>query len=207
MATFHKSEKLSILDVLSCLEKQSIAVFSPIEFRRMFHVSHPQAKYFLETYAKRGVFTRLKRGLYGVSRALPGDEELANILYRPSYLSFEYALSKYSIIPEAVYSLTSATPMQTKMFVATGRTFTYHSVKKAAFTGYHLLKEGRKRILIAEPEKALVDYLYFVATGKKHLNDRIDCRELDRKKLMSYARLYRRPSLMVLIETVCFPKK
>lgn len=207
MATFNKSEKLTILSVLSALEKKNIAVFTGQEFRRLFSLSHSQAKYFLETYAHREIFIRLKRGLYGVARSLPCDEELANSIYRPSYLSFEYALSKYSIIPEAVYTLTSATTMPAKTLSANGRTFAYHAIQKEAFAGYRLMVEGGRRFLIAEPEKALVDYLYFVATGKKSINDRIDCRRLDRDALIRYARLFKRPALNHLVHTVCSPKQ
>ena len=47
------------------------------------------------------------RGLYETDDSVPGYL-LANIIYGPSYLSFEFALSWYDLIPEAVFTITSA---------------------------------------------------------------------------------------------------
>ncbi|MFV1917567.1 MAG: hypothetical protein ACC618_03765, partial [Patescibacteria group bacterium] len=54
--------------------------------------------------------------------------------------------------------------------------------------------------LIADPEKALIDYLYFVALGKKALNDRISIVNLDQKKLAEYAKLFENKGLNKLVE-------
>lgn len=49
----------------------------------------------------------VRRGLYETNRTIPGYL-LAPCLYGPSYLSFEYALDRHGLIPEAVRSYTSA---------------------------------------------------------------------------------------------------
>ncbi len=146
---------------------------------------------------------RLKKGLYAFEGRLPTGEEIANALYRPSYISFEYALAKHSIIPEAIYTITSATTKPTRTFETNNLGFEYFKIKKQAFTGYVLVKEGAARtsnVLIAEPEKAVVDYLYFVSLGKRQPNDRMNIRGLNRKKIIRYANLYGRRGLMKLIE-------
>ena len=57
---------------------------------------------------KKGILVKIKRGLY--SDDLYNDKEvIANICYNPSYISFEYALSYYGVIPEFVSTFTSAT--------------------------------------------------------------------------------------------------
>ena len=57
---------------------------------------------------KRGNIIRIKRGLY-TDNLLTDAPIIANVCYGPSYLSFEYALSYYGLIPEYVSSYTSAT--------------------------------------------------------------------------------------------------
>ena len=52
--------------------------------------------------------TPVVRGIYETDRNIPGYY-LAPIIYGPSYLSFEFALSYHSLIPETVYIYTSAT--------------------------------------------------------------------------------------------------
>jgi len=181
------------------LLSKKLAVFSPMEFQRLFDVSHFKAKYFLERQTREGLFIRLKKGLYTLKTDQPSEEEVANRLYRPSYISFEYALSKYNLIPEMVYEVTSATTKPTRIFSVSGRQFIYLTIKKEAYTGYSFKKELTKSYLIAEPEKALADYLYFVALGKKKLNDRLKLAALNKDKLVTYARLYKRKKLVDLL--------
>lgn len=56
---------------------------------------------------KSGTLFPLTKGLYETNRKTSG-KYLSSYIYGPSYLSFEYALSYYGLIPEAVYTYTSA---------------------------------------------------------------------------------------------------
>lgn len=197
-----KQRKLTQFYVQEILERKNIRIFTPEEFKRIFGVSFTKAKYFLETYAKKGFFTRLKRGIYAMKNQMPSEEEIANAMYRPSYISFEYALARYGIIPEMVYTLTSVTTKPTRRFSTLGKEFEYLTVKKIAFSGYSLVKEENRSFLIAEPEKALADYLYFVSLGKKALPDRMNLRKLRREKILSYAELFRRKKLFNLVKNL-----
>ena len=51
---------------------------------------------------------KLTRNLYETNKNTPGYV-VANAIYSLSYLSFDYALAYYRLIPEAVYTYTSAT--------------------------------------------------------------------------------------------------
>lgn len=107
---------------------------------------------------------RLTRGLYETDKSVPGYC-LAGAIYGPSYLSFEYVLSYYGIIPEAVYSFTSATYGKKKAKVygnAFGR-FLYHDVPADVYPFDIKIKEENGYIYqIASPEKALCDKLYIM---------------------------------------------
>ena len=126
----------------------------------------------------------------------PSEMVIANRLYEPSYISFEFALSYYHLIPEAAYVVTSATSRPTRVFAALGRTFEYHRLKGSVFTGYEPVKIGTETIFIATPEKALADTLYFVDLKKKRLSDRLELRTLNRKRLESYVGVFKRRSLL-----------
>jgi len=151
-------------------------------------------------WVKQGWIYRLKKGLYELT--YPGDfsipdMHIANRLYSPSYVSLETALSNYSIIPEVSMAVTSITTRLTRRFKNKHGLFIYHTVRPDAFSGYYLQKQGEFSILIAEPEKALVDYLYFKGyrSGKLDFKEeRFDkglIRRLDRGKLDKYAGLYK----------------
>ena len=112
---------------------------------------------------KKGILVKIKRGLY--SDDLYNDKEvIANICYNPSYISFEYALSYYGVIPEFVSTFTSATfgKKNNKIYHMKDSTFDYRSVPDEVFPMGILIMKNSKDISykIASKEKALCDLLY-----------------------------------------------
>lgn len=196
-------KSLKSLDVLDRLGQKRIRIFSPEEFRRVFGVSLYAAQEFIKSH-KSDLFVKLRNGLYALRQHLPTEAEIANRLYTPSYLSLEYALAHYRIIPETVYGMTSVTTRVTRTFTAEGRSYEYSRIKRTAFTGYKSEKTNAGGvILIAEPEKALTDYLYFVDLKLRPLNERLYLKgKVDGKTVMRYAKLFERKSLISLAEKV-----
>ncbi|OGK15893.1 hypothetical protein A2690_04535 [Candidatus Roizmanbacteria bacterium RIFCSPHIGHO2_01_FULL_39_12b] len=185
------------------LLKNNRQVFTTQEFERLFQIKGHRAKYFLEQQTKQDLFIRLKRGLYALKTDLISEEEIANKLYVPSYISFEYALAFHSVIPEMVYTITCATTKPTRLFNANNREFAYFTIKKSAYTGYIMKKNGSRQILVATPEKAFVDYLYYVSLGRKSPNDRFQTKKLDKNMTLQYARLFQREKLIKLVKSLC----
>ena len=102
------------------------------------------------------------RGLYETDGSLPGYC-LALVINGPSYLSFEFALSRHGLIPEAVYAFTSATFETGKKKTYTNHfgTFTYRDVPADVFPlEVEAYTEKGYRYLLASPEKAICDKLY-----------------------------------------------
>ncbi len=112
---------------------------------------------------KNGKLTRIKRGLYS-DDLISGIEVIANLCYAPSYISFEYALSYYGLIPEYVSTLTSAIygKKNNKVYKLDNAIFEYNSIPNKVFSKGILLKENQKGLnyKIASKEKALCDMLY-----------------------------------------------
>ena len=184
------------------LLKRRLHIVSSLDFSRIFQSSRHQTKHFLEKGTREGLFVRLKKGLYALKTDLPTEQEIANRLYQPSYISFEYALAFYNILPEMVYQVTNATTKPTRVFTLSDKVFSYFKIKDKAYAGYHFVEKEGMRFLIAEPEKAVADYFYFVALGKKPGNDRLDLSFLNKKKLLEYAELYERKKLVDLVKKI-----
>jgi predicted transcriptional regulator of viral defense system len=190
------------------LLKRKIRIFTHQEFARLFELSPYQTKYYLDQLIKEGLLSRLRRGFYTLKTDPPSEEEIANAIYKPSYISFEYALAYHNIIPEMTYHITSATTRPTQLFNTDNISFAYYTIKPEAYTGYSLVQRGERRFLMAEPEKALVDYLYMIAlgdraiTGGKLVNDRMELSSLNKKKIFGYAKLYDYSKLDELIKEV-----
>ena len=191
--------KLKLPVVLRELEDKEMTLFSLEEFRRNFGVSYQAAAKFLEKYTNRHFFTRFKKGIYGVSAKRPPLFVVANRLYYPSYISLESALSFYNMIPEVVYAITSVTTKPSREFSTGEITFIYSHIKKEYFTGYIPIEFRRYTVLIAEPEKALVDYLYFVSLGRKSLNERLILREVKKERVEHFVKLVGRRSIKKLV--------
>lgn len=119
----------------------------------------------IHSLLKEGVLIGLKKGLYAVASASKNQlislPLVANHLYGPSYVSLEYALSFYGIIPERVVVVTSVCTKRGKVFNTPLAAFSYQHLPADYYSiGINSFKETeRVSYLIASPEKALVDWL------------------------------------------------
>ncbi|MBN3033438.1 MAG: hypothetical protein JW873_05020 [Candidatus Saganbacteria bacterium] len=164
-------------------------------------------------WKKRGLIVSLRKGLYALSREERGAalsrELIAATLYQPSYISLETALSYYKLIPEKTVSVTSVTARKTAEFANEEGFFSYRHLKKHAYFGFRQARdESGFPYFIAEPEKALLDYLYLNlnALGKNpagYLRDSLRLQNrpvLNKRKLTAYAARYGVKKLQDLAE-------
>jgi len=203
-ANFMKRDKkrANLQEFEETLKKGHLSVFSNEDIIRIFGWSKTSVKFLLHRYTKRGITTRLKNGLYAMSGATISEFYVANRLCEPSYISLETALSFHHIIPETVYAITSMTTRIPHERDFNGTSYEYHRVLARAFTGYKPTPQGSFTVLIAEPEKALVDHCYMAARGlRKPLDpERTRMQNLNKHKINTYARLFRNKKMMVLLE-------
>jgi len=193
------AKRVNRADFVARIKAKKIALFSARDVQALFGVSKVAATFLLYRYAKRGVITRMKRGLYAFSDALPPDAYLANKLYSPSYLSREFALSYHGVIPETVYEITSVTPKATRKFEVAGKIYSYKRVKKPAFTGYLLEKQRGFTFRIADAEKAFVDTLYYRVLFNKQPMSRFNREKISRDKALQYAGLFGNQKLVAIL--------
>lgn len=131
--------------------------------------SKPRDK--LSRLLKSGALIRLKKGLYIFGKPYQrGDLSLtmiANMIYGPSYVSLEWALGHYGLIPERVEEVTSITVKRKAHFDTPLGRFTYeHSNASAYPIGLTRFEESKyQSALIATKEKALADQL-IIRRGK-----------------------------------------
>lgn len=115
---------------------------------------------------KDGQLIRLKRGLYVVDKRVSGKpinvRLCANHIYGPSYVSLQWALRWYGLIPERVYTMTSITTKRSREFENDLGRFTYRQVKSSYFPiGIRSVEENGVNCLMASPEKALCDTMLY----------------------------------------------
>lgn len=165
--------------------------------------------------ADNGVLFRLSRGIYETN----GNTNpclLASSIMSPSYLSFDWTLSYYGLIPEKVAAITSASlgVRKNKTFINQFGRYEYSDIPANAFSeGLTYLENGEYTVKIATKEKAICDSLskWRVVNSIKALKEllfvdkRIDEEEFftcDFQLMMRLASLYKKTNLDLLIKFI-----
>lgn len=165
--------------------------------------------------ADQGIIFRLNRGLYETDRSVDPYLLAAPIL-SPSYLSFDFALSYYGLIPERTTAITSASLnlRKNRTIINVFGRYEYSDIPASAFSeGLCYIGEGEYIVKIASKEKALCDSLYKwrVVHSIKALKEllfidkRIDEEEFascDFALMKRLAALYHRTNLELLIRLI-----
>lgn len=146
---------------------------------------------FLARLVKKGDLIRLKNGFFLIAEKVENSpvpfEQIGNLLYGPSYISLEWALSFYGFIPEGVYVVTSVTICQSKTFETPVGSFHYTFLNQRRYqVGLDQRENGAGKYLIATPEKALADLVHFKSKHLKKedlLIDLIEGRRIEEENL------------------------
>ena len=152
------------------MQKNPILQFAGIpvsaaELRSCFtDLASPEKK--LQSLKKNGELIRLKRGLYVVNPELSHQDNdtrlCANHLYGPSYVSLQWALRFYGMIPEQVLMMTSVTTKRSRTFDTPLGRFCYMQVPSSYFAvGVESIENNGVAFLMASREKALCDTILY----------------------------------------------
>ncbi|MGC1879291.1 MAG: hypothetical protein WA347_04495 [Rhabdochlamydiaceae bacterium] len=166
---------------------------------------------------------RLKNGFYLITDRIKSEstitipyEQIANLLYGPSYVSLEWALSFYGMIPERTYTITSMTLGRDKEFHTPIGDFVYHTLPSNSYSIGVTQKQASGFIggfFMATPEKALADLVFKTCKGldkdqlKQELleSKRIDrevFHQLNKSLLAEIGQSYRTKSVNYLVDLI-----
>ncbi len=146
---------------------------------------------------KRGYLMHVGPGLYANRFGRPTLEALAMIIGAPCYISFESALERYGILSQIPLVLTCASTSRSGRRQTPLGEIVFHRLHPRLFFGYRT--EGD--ILWAEPEKALLDWIYVHRKryGMTPALDELMLEDLDWKRLREWACPYPR-SVRAVVE-------
>jgi len=175
------------------------------------HYASPRDK--ITQLLKIGEIVRIKKGLY-LTKDAHGDyllEILSGMLYGPSYISLEYALAYYQMIPEQVKTITCITTQKPKIFHTPVGSFRYQHIRPELFhLGLEYMPCQSSGFWVASREKALCDIVYY---RSKTLSidetdefllldmrmDKMELQKIDLKKIQSWQKLYSNSAIDSLI--------
>lgn len=175
----------------------NFVLFSSSDILKADPEFHPQR---LSEWQRRGYIKKITNNYYTFSDTKIDEKILfviANKIYSPSYVSMETALSYYGIIPESVYTITSTTTRRTRGLKSGIGQFEYLSVQPKIFFGYRLESSEISSFKIAEPEKAILDFL----NTRTDIDNQSELEEMrfnleiiweivDAKKLLNYLKVF-----------------
>ncbi|MBI4042986.1 MAG: hypothetical protein HY391_05880 [Deltaproteobacteria bacterium] len=182
-------------------KKMKKGVYTTVEAHLVAYADDPKVVNLqLHQWKERGEILQLKRGVYAFTDASPEIAEIAKHLYFPCYFTLEYVLSQSGIIPEAVFTYTLVTPKTTRRWKTPFGTFSYRKIKREAFTGFD------SKTLIAEKEKALVDYFYLnqskiEPTHRFWEESRLNGEGINFEKALNFAKLFKSKKLTRLLRS------
>lgn len=143
----------------------------------------------LSRLTDRGLVTHVTKGIYlnKLVRDYAASDFVA--LLRPnSYVSLESALNHWGLSTQSPIALTCVTTGKPKEFKTPEFTIAFRSISSRLFWGFVEKQTRYAKYRIAEPEKALLDWVYLsLQAGLTPTLDEIDFKHVEKQKLIKYA--------------------
>lgn len=194
-------ESISKDKVIKILHNKNIVLFDIADAQKIFNINKKNTLYkLLQRLEKSEVIIRVSNGKYQFALKQVNDFELANFLINPSYISLESALSFYGVLSQFTYAVTSVTPLKTQKIICQKKEYEYAHLEDKYFFGF----EKKDKFLIATPEKALLDQLYFISKKLRnlHLQD-LNFKPINKKLFKKWSEKYSFAPLQKLIKKIC----
>src|SRR3989338_682090 len=167
------------------VEQVPFDIFTDTTVRNLIQGTGDRRYSIVKRAIQSGEIIHLRRGLYVLAekyRRKPNNLfEIAQMLYGPSYISFESALSFHGWIPEGVYAVTSASDKRSQEIETQLGIFSYTHIPSNNFYAGVQRVSSDNIFLIATPWRALTDYVYFHKKNWKGLKPVIENLRVDQK--------------------------
>jgi predicted transcriptional regulator of viral defense system len=155
---------------------------------------------------KRGLLSRVANGIYlnkFVRDASASD--FVSILKPNAYVSLESALNHWGISTQSPVSLTCVTTDNAKEYRTPEFTISFRTISDRLFWGFVEKQTRYSKYRIAEPEKALLDWIYLtLQSGLTPHLDELELKSIDKRRLVKYADKYPRTVRNALLHSLAF---
>ena len=184
----NKKYRYNLAKITKLIYESKLVFFNLKTLRDILEIKNEETLFsVIKKLIRENVLAKAERNKYFLKDAYINDFSLANFLYQPSYISFESALNFYGILSQFPYEISSITIKKSTRKKFQEKVFTYAQIKKELFFGYQKMED----FLIAFPEKAFLDQLYFYSKGLRTLNlDEYDLKLLKIVRLKEYLKKY-----------------
>ena len=142
------------------LRDSGLAVFDRRTIANILDLAYASTNPVLDRLVRKGVLVRLRRDRYVLPERMgEASRKIANELVKPSCISLWTALSDAGLTTQVPREVQSVTPKRSTVIEKSGLpSFRYVHLPEHLFFGF---APDRERVFRAEPEKALLDVLYY----------------------------------------------
>lgn len=185
---------LTLMDWVATIasEAKRGAIIRVKEFASRSHVSESAVKKALRRHATKGILEEVSKGLYLNTLASGfSARDVVNVVRPNSYISLETALAEWGISTQHPIALTCVSTLDARIIRTKSLNISYRKIKETLFWGFQEKKTRYSTYKIAEPEKALLDWIYFSHNdGLPVPLDELRFEKVSRSRLIDYAKKY-----------------
>lgn len=156
-------------------------VFNVKDLVNLLNTTEENARVYIERVVKRKLATKVARGIIAFT---DNDYIIANQLIEPSYISMNSALHYLGLILQVPNTIEVICANQVKIKTQ----YTYYKLNPKLIFGYTKELAEETYYFVAEPEKAVIDLIYFHGFSELYLKDILP--KLDLPKLRKYIKKY-----------------
>lgn len=165
-----------------------------------YRLSNSAVSKALGRQARRGLLEKLSDDVYlNKLAASPTPRDIVNQLVPDSYVSLGSALAEWGLSTQDPVAVTCVTNSRRRSIKTPSIQIMYRKIKDELLWGYIEKKARYSSYRIAEPEKALLDWIYFtLQDGLPVQLDEIEFAKLSRARLVAYAKKFPSTVMQVL---------
>jgi hypothetical protein len=142
-------------------EARSNCVLRLEELSRKYKRSEPVVRNSLRRYEQKGLVERVSSKLYiNHLNQQFSPQDLVNNIRPKSYISLESALVEKGIINQSPSAFTCVSPVHSQSYHSKSANIIYRKISSDLYWGYEEKATRYNKYLLAEPEKALLDWIY-----------------------------------------------
>jgi predicted transcriptional regulator of viral defense system len=170
-------------------EARKNSVLKTDDLVQTYNLSEPAVRNTLRRYESRGLVERISTKIYiNHFNQHFSPRDLVNTLRSRSYISVESALVDRGVITQNPAALTCVAPDYRQIFRTKSLTIIYRKISPELYWGFEEKTTRYNKYLVAEPEKALLDWIYLTRQeGLPTPLDEINLQFLNPGKLRAYA--------------------
>jgi predicted transcriptional regulator of viral defense system len=188
-----KVKELSLYKIRDLALESGRAVYSAQQLSNLTGKSKAISSVYSSRLVKSGLATRLQKGTISFVK---DDFVIATQLVEPSYISLNSALLFHGIVTQVPKNIECATPRNSIKHEEIG--IVYHKISPSLFFGFQRIDKSGSYVLVAEPEKALIDGVYLNAYADRDVEELMP--QMNTKKLRAMASRFRGRGYKRLLE-------